>query len=86
MQLLLNQDKYNNLINSIKYLKKDNGVLVFLNKTHHQDNAHMKEIGTGAQIIKALGISKMNLLSSMRQTDLVGLSGFGLEIVKQVEL
>jgi len=80
IELLLNQKKYNNLINSIEYLKKNNGVLVFINKTNHQDNAAMKEIGTGAQILKNLGVSKMNIITSMKQTDFVGLSGFGLEV------
>ena len=86
IELLLNQEKYNNLINSINYLKQNSGILVFINKTHHQDNAHMKEIGTGAQIIKSFGVSKMNLLTSMKQTELVGLGGFGLEIKTQVEI
>jgi len=80
IELLLNQPKYNNLVNSIEYLKQNNGVLVFINKTNHQDNAHMKEIGTGAQILKNLGIVKMNLLSNSTQTDIVGLGGFGLEL------
>ena len=80
IELILNQSKYKNLISSIEYLKQNSGVLVFINKTNHQDNAHMKEIGTGAQIIKSLGISKMNLLSSSSQTDIVGLGGFGIEI------
>jgi 3,4-dihydroxy 2-butanone 4-phosphate synthase/GTP cyclohydrolase II len=79
-ELLLNQEKYNNLINSIEYLKKNSGLLVFLNKTTHQDNAAVKEFGIGAQIIKSFGVSKMNLLTSMKATDFVGLSGFGLEI------
>ena len=40
----------------------------------------MKEIGTGAQILKNLGVTKMNILTSMKQTDFVGLGGFGLEV------
>ena len=80
IELLLNQKKYNNLINSIEYLKKNNGVLVFINKTNHQDNAAMKEIGTGAQILKSLGVTKMNILTSLKQTEFVGLGGFGLEV------
>ena len=86
IQLLLNQKKYHNLISSIEYLKENSGILVFINKTNHQDNAAMKEIGTGAQILKSLGVSKMNLLSSMKQTDFVGLGGFGLEVNKIIEL
>ena len=79
-ELLLNQDKYNNLINSIEYLKQNSGLLVFINKTNHQDNAAMKEFGIGAQIIKSFGVSKMNLLTSMKKADFIGLGGFGLEI------
>jgi 3,4-dihydroxy 2-butanone 4-phosphate synthase/GTP cyclohydrolase II len=80
IELLLNQKKYKNLINSIEYLKEHGGILLFINKTNHQDNATMKEIGTGAQILKTLGVSKMNLLSSLKQTEFVGLGGYGLEV------
>jgi len=84
--LLLNQEKYNNLIKSIEYLKKNSGVLLFINKTHHQDNAAMKEFGIGAQIIKYFGISKMNLITSLKPTDFVGLSGFGLEVNEIIDI
>ncbi len=80
IDLLLNQKKYNNLVKSIEYLKQNSGILVFINKTNHQDNSAPKEFGIGAQIIKSFGIEKMNLLTSMKQTDFVGLSGFGLEV------
>jgi len=86
IELLLNQKKYNNLIDSIDYLKQNSGVLVFINKTDHQDNAAMKEIGTGAQILKSLGVSKMNLLTSTKQTDFVGLGGFGLEVNQIIDI
>jgi len=85
-ELLLNQEKYNNLIASIEYLKKNSGLLVFINKTHHQDNAAPKEFGIGAQIVKSFGVSKMNLISSMKATDFVGLSGFGLEVNEVIKL
>ena len=86
IELLLNQKKYNNLINSIEYLKKNGGILVFINKTNHQDNAAMKEIGTGAQILTSLGVSKMNILTSLKQTDFVGLGGFGLEVNEVIKI
>jgi len=86
MELLLNQTKYNNLVSSIDYLKKNSGLLVFINKTHHQDNAAPKEFGIGAQIVKSFGVSKMNLLSSTKQTDLVGLGGFGLEVKEVINI
>ncbi len=86
IELLLNQKKYNNLINSIEYLKQNSGVLVFINKTSHQDNAAIKEIGTGAQILQTLGVSKMNLLTSIKQTSFVGLGGFGLEVNEVINI
>lgn len=86
IELFLNQEKYNNLIDSIDYLKLNSGVLVFINKTHHQDNAVMKEIGTGAQILTSLGISKMNLITSLKVSDFVGLRGFGLEVNEVIDI
>ncbi len=80
IELLFNQKKYNNLVASIEYLKLNGGVLIFINKPAHNDNAAMKEFGIGAQILKSFGVSKMNLLSSLSHNDFVGLSGFGLEI------
>ena len=84
--LLLNQDKYNNLVASIEYLKKNSGLLVFINKTQHQDNSAPKEFGIGAQIIKSFGVSKMNLITSMKESDFVGLSGFGLEVNELIKV
>ena len=86
INLLLNQKKYNNLVSSIEYLKQNSGLLVFINKTNHQDNSAPKEFGIGAQIIKSFGISKMNLLTSVTQTDLVGLGGFGLEVNEVIDI
>ena len=85
-ELLLNQHKYNHLIKSIEYLKQNSGILLFINKTNHQDNSAPKEFGIGAQIIKSFGIEKMNLITSMKQTDFVGLSGFGLEVKEIIEV
>ncbi|MGE4397274.1 MAG: bifunctional 3,4-dihydroxy-2-butanone 4-phosphate synthase/GTP cyclohydrolase II [Sulfurimonas sp.] len=86
MELLLNQKKYSNLISSIDYLKQNSGVLIFINKPTHHDNAAMKEFGIGAQILKSFGISKMNLLTSMKATEFVGLGGFGLEINEVIDI
>jgi len=40
-----------------------------------------REIGLGAQILRDLGVSSIRLLSSHERT-YVGVSGFGIEIVK----
>jgi len=86
IDLLLNQEKYTNLVKSIEYLKLNSGILVFINKTHHQDNSAPKEFGIGAQIIKSFGIEKMNLITSLKATEFVGLSGFGLEVNETIDI
>ena len=85
MDLLLNQDKYHQLIDSIEYLKQNSGVLVFINKPNHH-NASMKEYGIGAQILKSLGIKHMRLISNAKITDFVGLGGFGLDVIETIDL
>ena len=85
-ELLLNQKKYTDLIASIEYLKKNSGVLLFINKPKYHKDATIKEFGIGAQILKELGIKKMDLLTSSQKTDFVGLGGFGLEIEKTITL
>lgn len=85
MDLLLNQDKYHQLIDSIEYLKQNSGVLVFINKPNHH-NASMKEYGIGAQILKSLGIKHMRLISNAKITDFVGLGGFGLDVIEMISL
>ena len=86
IELFMNQAKYNNLVSSIEYLKQNSGILIFINKVHHNDNAAVKEFGIGAQILKSFGISKMNLISSMKKSDFVGLSGFGLEVNEMINV
>ncbi len=85
LDLLLNQQKYNHLIDSIEYLKQNSGVLVFINKPDHH-NATMKEYGIGAQILKSLGVSHMRLISGSKTPDFVGLSGFGLDVAEVITL
>lgn len=84
IELLTNSAKYEQLIDSINYLKLNSGVLVFINKPdrHH---VSMKEYGIGAQILKSLGIKHMRLLTNMKQTDFIGLSGFGLEVAEVID-
>ena len=86
IDLLLNQKKYHEMMASIEYLKKNSGVLLFINKPQHHDDSTMKEFGIGAQILKELGVTKMSLLTSSKKTDFVGLGGFGLEIVETIEV
>lgn len=85
LELLTNQSRYQKLINSIEYLKRNGGLLIFLDtKTISKEQA--KEFGIGAQIVKTLGVETINLLTTNRDTEFVGLSGFGLNVAKKIVL
>ena len=84
IELLLNQEKYQLLIDSIEYLKQNGGVLLFINNPD-QNHGNMKEFGVGAQILKLYGIEHMRLLTNAQLPDFVGLSGFGLEVLETVD-
>lgn len=82
--LLLDQKRYETLMKSIEYLKKNSGVLVFLDNKMVGDQT--KEYGIGAQILKSLGVENIRLLTSHKGKEFVGLSGFGLNIVEEIEI
>ncbi len=81
-ELFLDNEKYNYFTKAIKYLQENGGVLIFLDRDDNVDDK-MKEYGVGAQILKALGISRINLLASHAGTGFVGISGFGLTVEKE---
>jgi len=85
IDIILDDKRFNSLNNSIEYLKKNGGVLVFLD-TKVISHEQAREFGVGAQILKDLGIKNINLLTSNKDTEFVGLSGFGLNVVDKVEL
>jgi 3,4-dihydroxy 2-butanone 4-phosphate synthase/GTP cyclohydrolase II len=66
-------------------LKQNGGVLVFLDtKIISQEQA--KEFGVGAQILKDLGIKNINLITTNKETEFVGLAGFRLDVVEKIEV
>ena len=85
IDLVLDDRRYSALNNAIEYLKNNGGVLVFLDtKTISHEQA--KEFGVGAQILKDLGIKNINLLTTNVETEFVGLAGFGLDVVRKIEI
>jgi 3,4-dihydroxy 2-butanone 4-phosphate synthase/GTP cyclohydrolase II len=84
LELLSNAAKYEQLIDAINYLKLNSGVLVFINQPN-PNHGTMREYGIGAQILKSLGVKHMRLLTSTKQTDFIGLSGFGLEVAEVID-
>jgi 3,4-dihydroxy 2-butanone 4-phosphate synthase / GTP cyclohydrolase II len=83
--LILGEKKLEVLISSIEYLKSNGGVLILLDtKTISKEQA--KEFGVGAQILKDLGIKQIRLLTTHSDTEFVGLSGFGLDVIEKILL
>ena len=85
IDLILDDKKFNALDKSIDYLKMNGGVLIFLDtKTISKEQA--REFGIGAQILKDLGIKNINLLTTNKDTEFVGLGGFGLNVTQKIEI
>ncbi|PLY09805.1 MAG: bifunctional 3,4-dihydroxy-2-butanone 4-phosphate synthase/GTP cyclohydrolase II [Arcobacter sp.] len=76
--------RYKSLQNSITYLQKHGGALVFM-KNDLKNMKKIREYGIGAQIINQLGIEKINLLSDNKEKEFLGITGFGLEINKYIK-
>jgi len=83
VDLILHQRRFDVMLSSLDYLKQNGGVLVFLDtKTISKEQA--KEYGVGAQILKDLGIKNIKLLTSNRETEFIGLGGFGLNVMEKI--
>jgi len=83
VDLILNQKRFDSVVSSLEYLKQNGGVFVFLDtKTISKEQA--KEYGVGAQILKDLGVENIKLLTSNRDTEFIGLAGFGLNVVEKI--
>ncbi len=83
-ELLASSKKFNELINSIKYLQKHGGILIFMN-SKTKNMTQIREYGIGAQILKYLGIEEIILLSNSKNIELIGINGFGLSIIKLIK-
>jgi len=85
IKLFLNDCKLNSMLKTISFLQAKGGVLVFLE--NNEDNKDsVKDFGVGAQILNKLNISKLKLLTSGGKHSFVGLNGFGLEIVEEIQI
>jgi 3,4-dihydroxy 2-butanone 4-phosphate synthase/GTP cyclohydrolase II len=84
MDLILNQKRFESMISSLDYLKQNGGVLIFLD-TKIISKEQAKEYGVGAQILKDLGVEHIKLLTANKDTEFVGLAGFGLNVVEKIE-
>ena len=83
VDLILNQKRFDSLISSLEYLKLNGGVCIFMD-TMVISKEQAKEYGVGAQILKDLGIENIKLITTNIETEFVGLSGFGLNVVDKI--
>ncbi len=77
--------KYNTLIASLEVLKKEPGLLIFLDNSYVNSDV-VKDFGTGAQILRLMGIKNFKLITSKQNREYVGLGGFGLTISEQIQI
>jgi 3,4-dihydroxy 2-butanone 4-phosphate synthase/GTP cyclohydrolase II len=86
--LMCDKQAFDDLKESILYLQKNDGVLIFLPQVmQNDDNAPLKKnFGIGAGILREMGVKNINLLSHKTNSSYAGLQGFGLEIVKQISI
>lgn len=79
--VVLNLSEENGLTNQIKWLMGDEPVLPSFSAAQDSRGAYLS-IGTGAQILRDLGVGKMRLLSSKAKFNAI--SGFDLEITEYI--
>ena len=66
----------------LEFIKYNGGVIIFIDSNTKEAE---KEYGIGAQILKALGISNLNLFSK-HKNEFSALKGFGINIKKYLEV
>jgi len=82
VDFLLNEKLMNEYKKILDYIKYNSGVIIFIDSHSRESN---KEYGIGAQILKNLGIKKLNLFST-HKNEFNALKGFGIDINKYLEL
>ncbi len=85
LDLLLDERRFAAMMNTIDYLKRNGGVLIFLD-SKIVSSEQAKEIGIGAQILKDMGIRSIRLLTTNVDAEFVGLGGFGLNVSAKIDI
>ena len=85
INLFLNDEKLHSMLKTINFLQAKGGVLIFLND-EMRNKESQKDYGIGAQILNSLNIKQIKLMTSGGKHSFVGLHGFGLEIVEEIQI
>jgi len=92
-------DSHQSLLSSLKHVADaGHGVIVYMEQTGRMQTAiepegkqtegarvNLRDYGIGAQILTALGLSKIRLMAHSNRR-VVGLDGYGIEIVEQIHV
>ncbi len=73
------------MLKTINFLQSKGGVLIFLTDEVANKNSQ-KDYGIGAQILNSLNVNKIKLMTSGGKHSFVGLNGFGLEILEEIQI
>lgn len=85
IKIFLNDHKLNSMLKTINFLQSKGGILIFLNNEGKNSEID-KNYGIGAQILNSLNIKKVKLMTSGGKHSFVGLQGFGLEIIEEIQI
>ncbi len=85
IEIFLNDEKLHSMLKTINFLQAKGGVLIFLGNTQKVKETQ-KDYGIGAQILNSLDINKIKLMTSGGKHSFVGLNGFGLEIIEEIQI
>lgn len=85
IKLFLDDEKLHSMLKTINFLQSKGGVLIFLtDEVANKDS--QKDYGIGAQILNSLNVNKIKLMTSGGKHSFVGLNGFGLEILEEIQI
>ncbi len=85
IKIFLNDDKLHSMLKTINFMQAKGGILIFLNNGRKNSELE-KNYGIGAQILNSLNIKQIKLMTSGGKHSFVGLQGFGLEIVEEIQI
>ena len=85
IKLFLDDEKLHSMLKTINFLQSKSGLLVFLTDDLANKESQ-KDYGIGAQILNSLNVEKIKLMTSGGKHSFVGLNGFGLEILEEIQI
>ena len=85
IDLFSNNEKLQSMLKTINFLQSKGGILIFLSDDKKTKDSQ-KDFGIGAQILNSLNIKQIKLMTSGGKHSFVGLHGFGLEIIEEIQI